>query len=117
MPIAQREISTLGTPLGDPSSGLAAPGGGGGGGGGGLRAKKEFSLFNGIRVRMGITTGLLPPGSMCKGSAVLDLAKSESQGGNGVWGGKWLQGKTNIGNRMQAGESGVGTGGFHACLP
>lgn len=34
-------------------------------------------LFNGMRVRMGMATGLLPPGSQAKGSAVMELAKGE----------------------------------------
>lgn len=36
------------------------------------------AVFNGMRVRMGIATGLLPPGSQAKGSAVMDLAKGEA---------------------------------------
>ncbi|KXZ47811.1 hypothetical protein GPECTOR_32g423 [Gonium pectorale] len=71
-----REPSTVGTPRA-----ASAPGGGGGLSLGFFH--RHHALFNGMRVRMGIATGLLPPGQMSKGSAVLDLAKMVSDAANG----------------------------------
>ncbi|GLI65643.1 hypothetical protein VaNZ11_009242 [Volvox africanus] len=45
--------------------------------------KGQSLLFNGLRVRMGVATGALPPGSSSKGSAVMDLAKMVSDMANG----------------------------------
>ena len=44
------------------------------------------ALFEGLRVRMGVATGVLPAGSMLAGSEVMEMAKGESMGlGSGEW--------------------------------
>ncbi|EFJ44638.1 hypothetical protein VOLCADRAFT_95039 [Volvox carteri f. nagariensis] len=68
------------------AEGIAA--GGGDVGGGGRRSSSNSShrsavLFNGLRVRMGVATGTLPPGCSVKGSAVMELAKMVSDMANG----------------------------------
>ncbi|GIL91787.1 hypothetical protein Vretifemale_19327, partial [Volvox reticuliferus] len=45
--------------------------------------KGQTLLFNGLRVRMGIATGTLPPGCSSKGSAVMDMAKMVSDMASG----------------------------------
>jgi hypothetical protein len=69
-------MPALGTHVANELSASTAPGMPGPAGGGSAGASKH-ALFNGIRVRMGIATGLLPPGQGAKGSAVMDMAKGE----------------------------------------
>ncbi len=64
-------------------SAAMSPTGAGGASSSTRRGEAGPLLFNGLRVRMGITTGLLPPGSAAKGSAAMDLAKSGW--GGAVW--------------------------------
>ncbi|GIL61956.1 hypothetical protein Vafri_16318 [Volvox africanus] len=45
--------------------------------------KGQSLLFNGLKVRMGVATGTLPPGCYSKGSAVMDMAKTVSDMANG----------------------------------
>jgi hypothetical protein len=87
--VGNRELSSLNTPPSAAAAAAAAARGvsisGGTMGASAGGGKAAPALFNGLRVRMGVATGLLPVGQQAKGSVVMDLAKSELRAWNGVF--------------------------------